>query len=218
MLIENEPYWFPMRIRNSSLSRLEKMVEHFDKEKKRLGESVVLDTYVPLNFIKVSMTKMDFAPYLLNYIFVHSTFKDLVEIKHSIEDFEPLRFVMHPAYDDKYDRRNEVLTMSDKMMADYQRITAEENDKIVFLKDLKFACKPSREVQIVGGEFAGVIGRIKRIGGARCVVLPIGEEQAAAVVDVPNKLLRYLTDEEVRILVEDEKKKQREEKQKHRHK
>ena len=205
MLIENEPHWFPMRIRNSSLSRLEKMVEHFDKEKKRLGESVILDTYVPLNFIKVRMTRMDFAPYLLNYIFVHSTFKELVEIKHSGEDFESLRFVMHPAYDDKYDRRDEVLTMSDKMMSDYMRITAEENDKIVFLKDLKFACKPSREVQIIGGEFAGVIGRIKRIGGARCVVLPIGEEQAAAVMDVPNKLLRYLTDEEILKLKEQEK-------------
>ena len=80
MLIENEPYWFPMHIRYSSLSRLEQMVEHFDKEKKFLGQSVLLETYVPLNFIKVSMTKMDFAPYLLNYIFVHSTFKDLVEI------------------------------------------------------------------------------------------------------------------------------------------
>lgn len=197
MLIENEPHWFPMRIRNSSLSRLEQMIEHFDKEKKFLGQSVLLETYVPLNFIKVSMTKMDFAPYLLNYIFVHSTFKDLVEIKHSKKDFEPLRFVMHPAYDENYDRRDEVVTMSDKMMADYQRITAEGNDKIVFLKDLKFACKPSREVQIIGGKFAGVIGRIKRIGGARCVVLPIGEEQAAAVMDVPNKLLRYLTDEEI---------------------
>lgn len=205
MLIENEPHWFPMRIRNSSLSRLEQMVEHFDKEKKFLGQSVLLETYVPLNFIKVSMTKMDFAPYLLNYIFVHSTFKDLVEIKHSKEDFEPLRFVMHPAYDENYVRRDEVLTMSDKMMADYQRITAEENDKIVFLKDLRFACKPSREVQIIGGKFAGVIGRIKRIGGARCVVLPIGEEQAAAVVDVPNKLLRYLTDEEILKLKEQKK-------------
>lgn len=210
MLIENEPHWFPMRIRYSSLSRLEKMVENFEKEKKRLGDSVMLDTYVPLNFIKVSRTKMDFAPYLLNYIFVHSTFKDLVEIKHSREDFEPLRFIMHPAYDEKDERHDEVLTMSDKMMSDYMRITAEENDKIVFLKDLRFACKPSREVQIIEGEFTGVIGRIKRIGGARCVVLPIGEEQAAAVVDVPNKFLRYLTDEEVRLLAEGEKKRKRE--------
>ena len=185
MLIENEPHWFPMRIRNSSLSRLEQMVEHFDKEKKHLGQSVLLETYVPLNFIKVSMTKMDFAPYLLNYIFVHSTFKDLVEIKHSREDFEPLRFVMHPAYDEKYERHNEVLTMSDKMMSDYMRITAEENDKIVF---------------------PGVVGRIKRIGGARCVVLPIGKEMAPAIIDIPNSHLRYLSDMEINKIKEEDKK------------
>ena len=143
MLIENEPYWFPMRIRNSSLSRLEQMVEHFDKEKKHLGQSVLLETYVPLNFIKVSMTKMDFAPYLLNYIFVHSTFKDLVEIKHSREDFEPLRFVMHPAYDEKYERHDEVLTMSDKMMSDYMRITAEENEKLLKTAGKEFLDNPS---------------------------------------------------------------------------
>jgi transcription antitermination factor NusG len=178
------------------------MVEHFDKEKKHLGQSVILDTYVPLNFIKVSMNKMDFAPSLLNYIFVHSTFQKLVEIKHSRADFEPLRFVMHPSYDEKYERHDEVLTISDKVMSDYIRITAEENEKIVFLKDLKFACKPSREVQIVEGPFAGVIGRIKRIRGSRCVVLPIGEEQAVAVMDVPNKFLRYLTDEEILKLKE----------------
>ena len=206
MLIEDEPHWFPMRIRYSSLSCLEKMVENFEKEKKRLGDSVMLDTYVPLNFIKVSRTKMDFAPYLLNYIFVHSTFKDLVEIKHSREDFEPLRFVMHPAYDEKDERHDEVLTMSDKMMSDYMRITAEENDKIVFLKDLKFACKPSHVVQIIEGEFTGVVGRIKRIGGARCVVLPIGKEMAPAIIDVPNSHLRYLSDIELNKIDEEDKK------------
>lgn len=206
MLKENEIHWFPMRIRNSNISRLEKMVEHFDLYKKRFGNAdEPLETYVPLNFIKVSMTKMDFAPYLLNYIFVRSTFRRLTEIKNSNEDFEPLRFVMHPAFDENYARHQEVLTMSDKMMADYQRITAEANEKVVFLNDLRFACKPGREVQITEGKFAGIIGRVKRIRGARCVVLPIGMEQAAAVVDVPNSQLRYLSDEEVGELMEEEK-------------
>ena len=204
MLKENKVHWFPMRIRNSNISRLEKMVEHFDKHKKRLGDAdEPLETYVPLNFIKVSMTKMDFAPYLLNYIFVRSTFRRLSEIKNSNEDFEPLRFVMHPTFDENYTRHQEVLTMSDKMMADYQRLTAEANEKVVFLNDLRFACKPGREVQITEGKFAGIIGRVKRIRGARCVVLPIGMEQAAAVVDVPNSQLRYLSDEEVRVLMEE---------------
>lgn len=206
MLKENEVRWFPMRIRHSSLSRLEKMVAHFDKAKQRLGQDVVLETYVPLQFIKVSMTKMDFAPYLLNYIFVQSTFKQLVELKTSHEGFEPLRFVMHPEFNDDYKRQNAILTVSDKMMTDYKRLTAEANERIIFLKDLRYANKPSREVQIIEGKFTGIIGRIKRIRGARCVVLPIGNEQAAAVVDVPNSHLRYLTDEEISKLAVERKK------------
>ena len=150
------------------------------------------ETYAPLSFIKVSLTKMDFAPFLLNYIFVRSTYEKLVDMKQNQELFEPLRFVMHPALDDGYNKHNEVLYISDRKMEDYIRVTKEENEKVIFLDNMAFACKPSQEVQITEGEFAGVIGRIKRIRGQRCVVLPIGNEMAAAVVDVPNKYLRYL--------------------------
>lgn len=201
MLKENELHWFPMRVRNSSISRLELMMDRLNQQKDHLQkEDIVFDAYAPLGFIRVSMTKMDFAPYLLNYLFVRSTFAQLVKIKSNQELFEPLRFVMHPAFDERLNRHDEVLFMSDKSMDDYKRITAEANEKIVFLQDLKYACKPSREVQITQGKFTGVIGRIKRIQGYRCVVVPIGSELAPAIVDVPNAHLRYLTDEESRLL------------------
>lgn len=196
---ENDLHWFPMRIRNSSLSRLEKMKERLDKH------DDVDETYTPLGFIKVNMTKMDFAPFLLNFIFVRSTFAKLVSVKSNLEQFEPLRFVMHPVFDNKYDRHEEVLYILDKQMEDYKRVTAKENEKVIFLDNLDYACKPSQEVQITEGEFAGVIGRIKRIGGARCVVLPIGKEIAPAIIDVPSKHLRYLTDMEIEKLNEEDK-------------
>ena len=190
MLKQNDLHWFPMRIRNSSLSRLETMMERLNRQ------DDVDETYVPLGFIKVNMTKMDFAPSLMNYIFVRSTFAKLVRIKSNLEQFEPLRFVMHPVYDDNFDRHDEVLYILDKQMEDYKRVTAQDNEKIIFLNNLDYACKPSQEVQITEGQFAGVIGRIKRVGGARCVVLPIGREMAPAIIDVPNKHLRYLTENE----------------------
>ena len=196
---ENDLHWFPMRIRNSSLSRLEKMKERLDKH------DDVDETYAPLGFIKVNMTKMDFAPFLLNFIFVRSTFAKLVSVKSNLEQFEPLRFVMHPVFDDKYDRHEEVIYILDKQMEDYKRVTAKENEKVIFLDNLDYACKPSQEVQITEGEFAGVIGRIKRIGGARCVVLPIGKEIAPAIIDVPSKHLRYLTDKEIEKINEEDK-------------
>jgi len=186
MLRNNEIHWFPLRIRNSCLGRLQTMKERLDKH------ADIAETYVPLSFIKVSMTKMDFAPFLLNYIFVRSTYEKLVTMKQNQELFEPLRFVMHPALDDDYNKHNEVLYISDRKMEDYIRVTKEENEKVNFLDNMAYACKPSQEVQITEGKFAGVIGKIKRIRGQRCVVLPIGNEMAAAVVDVPNKYLRYL--------------------------
>lgn len=188
---ENELHWFPLRIRNSSLSRLETM-----KQRLELQQGID-ETYAPMGFIKVSMKKMDFAPILMNYIFVRSSFSRLVSIKSNLDQFEPLRFIMHPVYNEKFERHSEVLYISDKMMADFIRITQEENDKVIFLTNPNYAFKPSHAVQITEGEFAGVVGRIKRIRGARCVVLPIGNELMPAILDVPNKHLRYLTEEEV---------------------
>lgn len=205
MLNEGELHWFPMRIRHSSLPRLELMLDRLSKQQ------AISDVYAPLGFIKTSMTKMDFAPYLLNYIFVQSTFAEVAEVKSNREWFEPLRFVMHPAYDEGYDVHDEVLTISDREMADYQRMTAEANDQIVFLRDLKYACKPSWEVQIIEGPFAGIIGHLKRIKGQRCVVMPIGMEQAPAVVNVQKCQLRYLTEAESRRLADEERKKREEE-------
>lgn len=201
MFKEDLQRWFPMRIRNSSLSRLKKMKERLDKHQD------IDETYVPLGFIKVNQTKMDFAPFLLNFIFVRSTFAKLVGVKSNLDQFEPLRFVMHPVFDDKFNRHYEVLYISDKQMEDYMRVTAEENEKVIFLDNLDYACKPSREVQITEGQFAGVIGRIKRVGGVRCVVLPIGREIAPAIVDVPNKYLRYLTEDESKKIEEQENQK-----------
>ena len=159
-------------------------------------------TYAPLGFIKVSMTKMDFAPVLVNYIFVRSTLDKLLAIKQDHERFEPLRFVMHHVLDEGLNRHREVLYITDRKMEDYIKVTKEENDKVIFLDNMTYASKPSKVVQITEGKFAGIIGRIKRIRRQRCVVLPIGNEIAAAVVDIPNSQLRYLTEEEIARLAE----------------
>lgn len=202
----NALHWFPMRIRNSSLPRLTLMLQRLEMQKQQFEKDhITLDAYAPMRFIKSSMTKMDFAPYLLNYVFVRSTFSNLVKLKSNQELFEPLRFVMHPAYDANYNCHGEVVYISDKLMADYRRITESEHENIIFLRDLKYAAKPSQIVQITEGDFAGVIGRIKRVGGNRCVVLTVSDSQAAAIVNVHRDHLRLLTDEEARALLDDSK-------------
>ena len=190
-----------MRIRNSSLPRLTLMLDRLEKQKQQLEqEHILLDAYAPIRFIKINIKKMDFAPYLLNFIFVRSTFNNLVKIKSNQELFEPLRFVMHPAYDANFNRYDEVVYVSDKVMADYRRVTESEKENIIFLRDLQYALKPSQAVQIIEGDFAGVVGHIKRVRGKRCVVLTISNSQAAAIVNVHRNHLRLLTDAEAQEL------------------
>lgn len=90
-------------------------------------------------------------------------------------------------------------------MSDYRRVTESEHENIIFLRDLEYAVKPSQAVQITEGDFAGVIGRIKRIGGNRSVVLTVSDSQAAAIVNVHRDHLRLLTDKEARALLDDSK-------------
>ena len=120
MLSKDEVHWFPLRIRNSSLVRLQTLKDRLDQQ------ADIEATYVPLSFIKVSLTKMDFAPFLLNYLFVRTTYEKLLAIKQNQELFEPLRFVMHPALDDDLNKHNEVLFIPDRNMEDYIRVTKEE--------------------------------------------------------------------------------------------
>lgn len=191
MFKQRAPHWFPMRIRNSSLARLQKLKERLDKDEN------VDATYVPFEYMKVKSDKMDFSPSILNYIFVHSTFEKLKAMKSNLELYEPLRFVMHPAYNEKYERHDEVLYVPDKKMNDFMLVTAQANEKVIFLDNLEYACKPSQGVQITEGQFSGVVGRVKRIHGNKCVVIPIRDTAAVAILDLPRKHLRYLSDEEM---------------------
>ena len=196
MINVGQTYWFPLRIRNSSLSRLSDIIDRLN------DRDDVEEAYAPLGFIRKSMTELGLAYKLVNYVFVRADMASLVAIKHSSATFEPLRFIMHPEYDADYNCRYSVLTISDKKMSDYKLVTEKENEKVVFIDNMDFANKPAPGVQITSGQFAGVIGRAKRIKGNKCVVLPIGKEIAFAIKDVPKKYLRFVSDEEMALLEE----------------
>ena len=191
MIKENEVHWFALRVRNSTPNRLEALKTLLDREEK------VKETYIPLAFLKVSQTKMDFAPSLVNFIYVRASLADMRAIKGNKERYEALRYVMHPVYDEHYNISTEPIYVSDKRMDDFKLTTAVANDRVIFLDNPNYACKPSQEVQITEGEFAGVKGRIKRIQGNRCVVIPIGKDVAVAITGLSRKQLRYLSEAEI---------------------
>ena len=191
MIRDTDIHWFPLRLRHANTALLEKTKAMLDIE------SGIMETYVPMSFKKISDTKMDFSPQIINLLFIRTALKCLKTIKANKTLYGSLSYIMHPVYDDKYNRSSEVLYIPDRKMNDFIRVTSEANEQVVYLDNLDYACRPSQNVQITDGPFAGVCGRIKRIKGNVCVVIPIEQTAAVAVLNVPRKHLRYLSDQEL---------------------
>ena len=191
MLERTTVHWFPIRISYSNAVRLQRLRQQLDEEEG------VKETFIPMKYKKVNATTMDFAPAVDNLLFVRIAFSHLESIKKEKAKYEPLRYIMHNVADDNYNEHSEPLYVPDDMMGDFIRVTSEACENVIFLDNLAFACKPSQAVQITEGRFAGVRGRIKRIKGNCCVVIPIEGTVAAAIMNLPRKHLRYLNDEEL---------------------
>jgi transcription antitermination factor NusG len=186
---EKVKLWFPLRIRHSSDERLTGIKEELEKEE------TVDEVYVPTTFMKTSPTSMDFAPMFSNVLFIRTTLSSLRQIKSQREKYERIRYFMHSDYDEDYNKHPEIVHITDKKMEDVKTIINNANDKVIFLNNMNFACKPGQNVQITQGPFAGVVGILKSFKKHLCVVVPIGEVGAVAVTYVPKKHLVYLPDD-----------------------
>lgn len=188
MYLPTTALWYAMRISYSSAPRLMRIKGILDKDAR------VFRTYVAMKYQKVK-DKMTFAPAVNNLIFVYTTYENMRLIKKD-SLYSSLRYIMHRVSDDNDTVHSEPIYVQEKLMNDFIRVTEEANEKVVYLDNLSFACKPGQKVQITDGQFAGVKGVIKRIQGNICVVLPIKNTIAAAITGVPRSHLRYITDEE----------------------
>ena len=186
MLDRNEVLWFPMRVSYSSAPRLVRLKESLDQEKKVFG------TYIAMQYKRVG-DKMMYTPAISNLIFVRASFSCLSELKQ-LGIFSPLRYIMHPVMEQDGWIHTEALYVPDSLMNDFIRVTAESNEKVIYMNNIEYACKPGQRVQITQGAFAGVKGTIKRIQGNVCVVVPIENTIAAAITGLPREHLRYLGD------------------------
>lgn len=186
MLNRASVLWFPMKVSYSSAPRLVKLKGLLDEQ------SDVLDTYIAMQYKRVG-DKMKFTPVINNLIFVRTTYSCLSELKKS-GTFAPLRYIMHPVMEHDGWVHSEALYVPETLMNDFIRVTAEANEKVIYMDNIEYACKPGQKVQITQGSFAGVKGVIKRIQGNICVVVPIENTIAAAITGLPREHLRYLGD------------------------
>ena len=188
MLDKQSILWYPMRVSYSSATRLMNLKELLDKD------DLVKETYVPMRY-KTQNFKLQLLPVVDNLIFIHTKYDDLAKIKENKAQYEPLRYIMHPVLDGE-SAHTEPLFVPERQMKDFIRVTAEQNDQVVFLENMDFACRPGVKVLITEGMFAGVKGVVKSIRKHLCVVLPIKDVMAVAVTNVPKKHLVYITDDE----------------------
>lgn len=156
------------------------------------NEADVSDTYIAMQYKRVGDT-MKYMPVINNLIFIRTTYDILSDIKKKAA-FASLRYIMHPVMEKDGWTHTEALYVPEALMDDFIRVTAEANEKVIYLDNLEYACKPGQRVQITQGAFAGVKGVIKRIQGNVCVVVPIEDTIAAAITGLPRKHLRYLGD------------------------
>lgn len=165
-----------------------KMKQLLDKE------DAVSETYIPMEY-RTENFHTELVPAINNIIFVRSTYNHLKDIRQNQHLFEPLRYIMRPVFDGK-ETTTEVLHVPDPMMKNFIRVTSERQSNVIFLDNMDFACKPGMKACITEGLYTGVIGVVKRIKKTLCIVIPIEGIAAAAIMHVPRKHLRYISDEE----------------------
>jgi hypothetical protein len=188
MLNRDTTLWFPLRVRHSSTPRLMAMKHLLEKE------ATVSETYIPMEY-RTENFHTELVPAINNIIFVRTTYNHLKDIRQNQHLFEPLRYIMRPVFDGK-ETTSEVLHVPDSMMKDFIRVTSERQSNVIFLDNLDFACKPGMKACITEGLYTGVMGVVKRIKKNLCIVIPIEGVAAAAIMHVPRKHLRYISDAE----------------------
>ena len=176
--------WYPMRIFHSSPKRQGEL------NKLLAQESAIERTYIPRSLVNTD--EMTYVPVLVNYIFVHTSLKDLKEIKADKVRYDNLRFVMNASRDASFNPILEIAHVPDKQMEDFMQVIDSGNEHILLLENLGFACKPGERVRITDGAFKGVEGTLKSIKKHLCVVIPIKNVMAVAITGVPRKFLEKI--------------------------
>lgn len=180
--------WYPLRVSYTSESRLMRLKEMLDHEER------IEQTYVPMEY-RTKNFQTQLVPAINNIIFVRATFDDLNLVRHDSYQYEPLRYIMRPVIEGKWEH-TEVLSVPTKMMDQFMRVTNIRSSEVIYLDNPDFAFKPGVKACITEGMYAGVVGEVKRIQKNLCLVVAIQNVAAAAILHVPRRNLRYMTDEE----------------------
>ena len=167
-LLNPTPYWYVMRV---TYGRERKMADMLESR----GVSFFLPTktehYLSPKDGRLKKREVSVIP---NILFVRSTRPCLQQLKQELENFIPMRYMM-----DRSTRRP--MTVPDRQMDDFIRITTEAPDSLMYLDNPSVALEKGTPVEIIYGPFAGIQGYVLRIRRDRKVVLTLNTVLAAAI-------------------------------------
>ena len=172
--------WYPLRIFHSSLPRQRAIMETLN------AESAVAETYVPQALIDAETQQ--YAPALLNYIFVRISLLDLKQLK-ALPRFGHLRYVMRFERDGEGRRLARIAHITDREMDNFRQVILHYNEQVEYIQNNAFAFRPGQMVRITEGTFAGIEGTLKSIRKHVCVVVALSGIMAVAITGIHRKHL-----------------------------
>ncbi len=170
--------WFPMRV---TYSREMKVKDELG----RLG----IECFVPMTYRLVDAESenphRELMPAINNLVFVRSSQERISSLKAANELLEPLRYMM----DHTAGRKPEIMTVPDRQMENFLRVASKTDDSVMFLDENTIIGKVGKRVRIMGGQFEGVEGVIRRVKRCKRVVVALDGLLSVAIAYVPAALL-----------------------------
>ena len=163
-------------------------------------DTIGIESFIPMHYEPIKgkhPRHRELKPAIRNLIFVHSSQQMITELKMTKKELQPLRYIMHPVYDDDNNfMRHDILTIPDKQMDNFIRVASVLDDRVFYMENLTFAGKPGQKVKVIEGDFAGVEGTIKRVKKNKCVVVQVENVAAVAIAFLPAAFLLPLSDDQ----------------------
>lgn len=150
-----------------------------------------VETYLPLHYEERESNgrrKRVKVPLLPNLIFVHLSFRDL-EVLMKSQDGNLLTYY-YDHFQALPDGKNPPLTVPDKQMDNFIRLTSIDNDHILFVPREKCHFKNGDIVIVTGGLFLGIKGRIARVNHQQRVVVEVEGVGCLTTAYVSSRLIR----------------------------
>jgi len=178
----NSTCWFPMRV---TYNRELFIKRHLDQ--------LEIENFVPMHQVWIERDgerHKELKPAIHNLIFVRSSKERLNELKQFMAEFAPMRYQVRYSLDATH--APEIITVPDKQMANFMRVSSVIDDNVVYLRYEDFLNKEGKRVKVIDGNFAGVEGVVKRIKRDRVVVVLLQDVAAVAITHLPPSYLQLL--------------------------